>query len=603
MLLAAGYEPPRQLFVHGYLNIDQQKISKSLGNAIDPLDLIDVYGADAVRFWCARQVSFGQDGNVSLDSFGERYDRELANDLGNLVSRTTAMIARYRGGRLQRTPAQGAFDAAALREAIVEQFDRYDITGALDSIWQAVRALNQYVESSAPGSSRRTSRVPRARRGPLRPRRRDRRSRGRARAVPARDRARASSTRFGQSGDLSLERVAVGVAEAPRGSSARAALPAGRSARARCVIDTHAHLDALDDRGRAVRRAREAGSRASSPSARRSKAAGRARARRPSRRCLRDPRHPSARGGRPTTARRRASPSCSSTRGWRVGETGLDYFRDYAPRRSAAAVRALLGVAASAGSPWSSTRGPPTTTRWTSLAGFDGTVVLHCFSSSGLLPRRSSAATTSRSPATSAIRRRAELRIAAARIPADRLLAETDSPYLSPQPVRGRPNEPANVVHTLAALAEARGEDTDPARGADRRERERAVRTTGMSVRPRKDLGQHFLVDENILGVIGRLATWGRTTSSSRSAPGSVSSRATSPTASRSSTPSRSTARSFRTSHSSRTSASRSAMRCGSTLQPRPSSRASSCEPALQRRDADRGREPRRSSLARSAGA
>ncbi|HWQ02438.1 MAG TPA: methionine--tRNA ligase [Gaiellaceae bacterium] len=150
MLLAAGYEPPRQLFVHGYLNIDQQKISKSLGNAIDPLDLIDVYGADAVRFWCARQVSFGQDGNVSLDSFGERYDSELANDLGNLISRTTAMIARYRGGRLQRAPGPGAFDAAALREEIVERFDRYDITGALDSIWQAVRALNQYVESAAP---------------------------------------------------------------------------------------------------------------------------------------------------------------------------------------------------------------------------------------------------------------------------------------------------------------------------------------------------------------------------------------------------------------------------------------------------------------------
>jgi len=150
LLLAAGFEPPRQLFVHGYLTVDQRKISKSLGNAIDPLDLIDLYGVDAVRFWCARQVSFGQDGNVALDSFGERYDAELANDLGNLVSRTTAMIARYRGGRLTRSPGPGAFDAASLRETIVEQFDRYDITGALDSIWQAVRALNQHVEASAP---------------------------------------------------------------------------------------------------------------------------------------------------------------------------------------------------------------------------------------------------------------------------------------------------------------------------------------------------------------------------------------------------------------------------------------------------------------------
>jgi methionyl-tRNA synthetase len=95
-------------------------------------------------------VTFGQDGNVSLDSFGERYETELANDLGNLVSRTTAMIARYREGRLARSPGRGAFDAAALREAVVEHFDRYDITGALDSIWQAVHALNQHVETTAP---------------------------------------------------------------------------------------------------------------------------------------------------------------------------------------------------------------------------------------------------------------------------------------------------------------------------------------------------------------------------------------------------------------------------------------------------------------------
>jgi methionyl-tRNA synthetase len=150
LLLAAGYEPPRQLFVHGYLNIDQQKISKSLGNVIDPLDLIDVYGADAVRFWCARQVSFGQDGNVTLDSFQERYDRELANDLGNLLSRTTAMIARYRGGTLAKTPGPGAIDADALCVALVERLDRFDITAALDEIWQAVRRLNQHVELNAP---------------------------------------------------------------------------------------------------------------------------------------------------------------------------------------------------------------------------------------------------------------------------------------------------------------------------------------------------------------------------------------------------------------------------------------------------------------------
>jgi methionyl-tRNA synthetase len=150
MLLAAGYEVPRQLFVHGYLLLDDRKISKSLGNVIDPLELIDVYGADTLRFWCARAVSFGQDGSASLDGIHERYERELGNDLGNLLSRTTAMISRYRDGSLRAVNAEPPFDADALRRAVSERIDRFDITGALDEIWHAVRRLNQYVESSAP---------------------------------------------------------------------------------------------------------------------------------------------------------------------------------------------------------------------------------------------------------------------------------------------------------------------------------------------------------------------------------------------------------------------------------------------------------------------
>src|SRR5688572_10393727 len=133
LLLSAGYEPPHQLFVHGYLNLDSQKISKSLGNAVDPFDLIDVYGVDAVRFWVARVVPFGQDGDVTLDSFRDRYERELANDLGNLVSRTTAMIARYRDGELAvAADDSGELAAAAtsLRSDVAAAFDRWDVTGA-----------------------------------------------------------------------------------------------------------------------------------------------------------------------------------------------------------------------------------------------------------------------------------------------------------------------------------------------------------------------------------------------------------------------------------------------------------------------------------------
>src|SRR6185437_9253492 len=79
MLLSAGYEPPQKLFVHGYLLLDDRKISKSAGNAVDPLDLVEVYGADPIRYWMARAISFGHDGNASIGGIRERYENELAN--------------------------------------------------------------------------------------------------------------------------------------------------------------------------------------------------------------------------------------------------------------------------------------------------------------------------------------------------------------------------------------------------------------------------------------------------------------------------------------------------------------------------------------------
>jgi methionyl-tRNA synthetase len=150
MLLSAGYEPPKQLFVHGYLLLDDKKISKSLGNIVEPLQLIDVYGADAVRFWIARAISFGQDGSATVDGVRERYDTELANDLGNLLSRTTAMVAQYRDGTIRRVPAEQPVDFDALREDVARRFDAFDVTGALEAVWQAVRRLNQYVGAEAP---------------------------------------------------------------------------------------------------------------------------------------------------------------------------------------------------------------------------------------------------------------------------------------------------------------------------------------------------------------------------------------------------------------------------------------------------------------------
>jgi methionyl-tRNA synthetase len=153
MLLSAGYDVPRQLCVHGWLLLDDRKISKSFGNAVDPLDLLDPYGADAVRFWSVRSVSFGQDGSVSIESLHERYERELANDLGNLLSRTTAMIARYLDGEL---PARARDESpvrmllAGLADEVAARLDTYDITGALERVWVVVRDLNRHVEAQAP---------------------------------------------------------------------------------------------------------------------------------------------------------------------------------------------------------------------------------------------------------------------------------------------------------------------------------------------------------------------------------------------------------------------------------------------------------------------
>jgi methionyl-tRNA synthetase len=151
MLMSAGYDVPEQIYVHGYLLMDDTKISKSVGNVIDPLPLTEVYGADAVRFWAIRSASFGQDGAASVDSLHERYERELGNDLGNLLSRTTAMIAQYRSGALSPRAENALADRlAGLHADVRMRFDGWDVTGALDSIWDVVRELNRHVERTKP---------------------------------------------------------------------------------------------------------------------------------------------------------------------------------------------------------------------------------------------------------------------------------------------------------------------------------------------------------------------------------------------------------------------------------------------------------------------
>src|SRR3989440_1841516 len=153
MLIAADIELPRHVFVHGFLlGADGRKMSKSLGNVLDPFEVMEQYGTDALRFYLMRDVSFGGDGAVGIDAVQSRYEAELANEYGNLASRTIAMVQRYRDGQVPAVATDDLlareFDVLPAEVSVV--LDRAEPTRALDLIWQRVRRLNRYVEERAP---------------------------------------------------------------------------------------------------------------------------------------------------------------------------------------------------------------------------------------------------------------------------------------------------------------------------------------------------------------------------------------------------------------------------------------------------------------------
>src|ERR1700729_955045 len=130
LLMAAEIELPKRVFVHGYLLMDGEKMSKSLGNVLDPFEVIERFGSDALRFYLLRDVPFGQDGSVSTASFEQRYESELANDYGNLASRSIAMIARYRDGVVAGGDPDELLqeDFAGLPELVANLIDRVELT-------------------------------------------------------------------------------------------------------------------------------------------------------------------------------------------------------------------------------------------------------------------------------------------------------------------------------------------------------------------------------------------------------------------------------------------------------------------------------------------
>lgn len=161
-LMSAGVPLPRRVFAHGFLFNRGEKMSKSVGNVIDPIALIDHYGVDQVRYFFLREVPFGQDGNYSHEAIVGRINADLANDLGNLAQRSLSMIAKNLEGKV---PEPGAFSAAdadilaradGLHALCKAAFDRQEIHVALGHVWSVVAEANRYFAGEEPWTLRKT---------------------------------------------------------------------------------------------------------------------------------------------------------------------------------------------------------------------------------------------------------------------------------------------------------------------------------------------------------------------------------------------------------------------------------------------------------------
>lgn len=145
ILMALGLPLQKNLYVHGFVNIDGAKMSKSIGNVVSPDEIIDMYGAEAFRYYFLRKIPSYNDGDFSWQLFDNTYHGELANELGNAVQRTIAMIEKYQNGVIG-TVAKAAHDTAVYIESLAAcRFDK-----AMDEVWDQVRGLNQYVDEQKP---------------------------------------------------------------------------------------------------------------------------------------------------------------------------------------------------------------------------------------------------------------------------------------------------------------------------------------------------------------------------------------------------------------------------------------------------------------------